>query len=42
MSKLKYYLKDEKKIYTLKEKIDKEITKDAHYKYIKIHDAELK
>lgn len=44
MSKLKFYIKDKKKIYTLKEKIPNsdENTKDAHYKYIKIRDAELK
>ena len=31
--KLKYYLKDKKKIYTLKTEVDKKPTKDAHYKF---------
>ncbi len=34
--KLRYYIKDNKKIYTLKEKIDDIQTKKAHYKFIKI------
>ena len=34
--KLKYYMKDNKKIYTLKEVINNEPVKDAHYKFIKI------
>jgi len=36
MSKLKYYTENGEKKYTLKKEIDKEQTKDAHYKYIKI------
>jgi rRNA maturation protein Nop10 len=38
MSKLKYFLKNNKKIYTLKEEVPetKEKTKDAHYKFIRI------
>jgi len=34
--KLRYYIKNNKKIYTLKEKIGGEETKSAHYKFIKI------
>ena len=34
--KLKYYVKNKKKIYTLKES---EKTRDAHYKFIKVRDA---
>jgi hypothetical protein len=38
--KLKFYINSEnKKVYTLKEEINKEITKDAHYKFLKIRDA---
>jgi hypothetical protein len=37
--KLKYYLKNNKKIYTLKDEVDSTITKDAHYKFIKIRDV---
>ena len=42
MAKLKYYLKDKKKIYTLKEKIPNsdEKTKDAHYKFIHLRDED--
>jgi len=38
--KLKFFLneKGEKK-YTLKEEIDRQKTKDAHYKFLKIRDA---
>ncbi|MDP1695422.1 MAG: hypothetical protein Q8L29_00740 [archaeon] len=36
MTKLRYHLKDGKKIYTLKESVDDVQTKDAHYKFIKI------
>ena len=32
--KLKFYIKDNKKIYTLKDFVDGKSTKDAHYKYI--------
>jgi len=35
-SKLRFYKKNNKKIYTLKEEINNEKTKDAHYKFIKI------
>jgi len=34
--KLKFFIKDNKKIYTLKETIENNKTKDAHYKFIKI------
>jgi len=34
--KLRYYIKDKKKIYTLKDKIDGKQTEDAHYKFVKI------
>jgi len=37
--KLKFYIKNGKKIYTLKQKVDDQITKPAHYKFIKIKDA---
>jgi hypothetical protein len=33
---LKYYLKDNKKIYTLKKEVNSKPTKPAHYKFIKI------
>jgi len=34
--KLKYYEKNEKKIYTLKEEVEGNKTQEAHYKFIKI------
>ena len=34
--KLKYYLKDNKKVYTLKNNLSNTQTKDAHYKFVKI------
>jgi len=35
--KLKFYTnKEKKKIYTLKDKINNQVTNDAHYKFIKI------
>ncbi len=35
--KLRYFInKDNEKVYTLKEKIKKEQTKDAHYKFLQI------
>lgn len=38
--KLKFFLNNEgKKQYTLKEKINEKLTKDAHYKFVKIRDA---
>lgn len=37
--KLKYFLKNNKKIYTLCEERENQKTKDAHYKFIKIRDA---
>lgn len=37
--KLKYYLEDNKKVYTLKNKVNNIETKDAHYKFIKIRDV---
>ena len=38
--KLRYYLnKESKKIYTLKEELDNQPTKEAHYKFLKLRDA---
>lgn len=37
--KLKYYLKNKTKIYTLKQKIKSSLTKSAHYKFVKIPNA---
>jgi hypothetical protein len=38
--KLRFFINSEnKKKYTLKEEVNKEKTKDAHYKFIKIRDA---
>jgi hypothetical protein len=34
--KLKFYVKEDRKVYTLKDKINNEPTKDAHYKHIKL------
>ncbi len=34
--KLKYYIKDNKKVYTLKDFVDGKPTKDAHYKFVRI------
>ncbi|MEK6875165.1 MAG: hypothetical protein AABX30_00615 [Nanoarchaeota archaeon] len=34
MSRLKYYIRENKKTYTLKEKINDVPTKDAHYKFV--------
>ena len=34
--KLKYYIKNNKKIYTLKAVIDGNSTKDAHYKFLNL------
>ncbi len=39
MKKLRVYIKNEKKIYTLKDKINNSPTSEAHYKFIKIKDA---
>jgi len=40
MAKLKFFINsDGKKQYTLKEKVEGQKTKDAHYKFVKIHDA---
>ncbi len=36
MSNLKYYKEENKKIYTLKSEHNKEPTKDAHYKFVRI------
>lgn len=36
---LKYYIKDNKKIYTIKGNIEGKQTQDAHYKFIKFKDA---
>ena len=35
-SKLRYHKKENKKTYTLKQKVNSEETKPAHYKFIKI------
>ncbi|MEK6878335.1 MAG: hypothetical protein AABY22_01935 [Nanoarchaeota archaeon] len=40
--KLKFYIKDNKKIYTLKQTIDGKETKDAHYKFLKFKDVSNK
>ncbi len=38
--RLKFFLKEKEKVYTLKEKgQDGNPTKDAHYKFLKIRDA---
>ncbi len=37
--KLKYYIENNKKIYTLKQDHKGKPTLDAHYKFIKIRDA---
>lgn len=37
--KLKYYNQSNKKIYTLKDSVNGQPTKPAHYKFIKIKDA---
>ena len=34
--KLRYYKKDDKKIYTMKKEVDDKKTEDAHYKFVKI------
>jgi hypothetical protein len=39
MSKLKFFIKDKIKVYTLKDSINNIPTKDAHYKYLKLRDA---
>ncbi len=39
MTKLKYYIKGSKKIYTLKEQVDNVKTQDAHYKFLKLRDV---
>ncbi len=40
--KLKYYIEERKKIYTLKDKIDNTKTNEAHYKFIKLKDVKEK
>lgn len=37
--KLKYSLKNNKKVYTLKDSIDNKPSKDAHYKFLKVRNA---
>lgn len=37
--KLKFYKKEGKKVYTMKETIKDQKTQDAHYKYIKIRSS---
>ena len=38
--KLKFYINSEgKKTYTLKQEINEQKTKDAHYKFVKVRDA---
>lgn len=40
--KLKFYISEKgEKVYTLKEKIKSVLTKDAHYKFIKIKPQEI-
>jgi len=39
MKKLRFYLKDNKKIYTLKKNTNDSPTQEAHYKFIKIRNA---
>jgi len=34
--KLKFYIKENKKVYTLKSRVSNKETKPAHYKFIKI------
>ena len=36
---LKFYIKDNKKIYTLKDSMEGKKTIDAHYKFIKYQDV---
>jgi len=36
--KLKFYKKEGKKIYTMKEEVKGKKTNDAHYKFVKIKD----
>lgn len=38
-SKLKFYIEEGKKIYTLKKEVEGKVTKEAHYKFLKIKDA---
>jgi hypothetical protein len=38
-SKLRFFVEDKKKTYTLKESVDGKPTQDAHYKFLKIKDA---
>ena len=40
--KLKYYIEDNKKVYTLKDKIDNKQTIDAHYKFVKVRSVKDK
>ena len=37
--KLRYYIKNNEKIYTLKAESNSQPTKDAHYNFIKIRDT---
>ena len=37
--KLKFFIKNNKKTYTLKDKVNNTPTKPAHYKFIKVRDA---
>lgn len=39
---LKFYTKDNKKVYTLKSEINGKKTEDAHYKFIKFKDVNEK
>lgn len=38
--KIKYYIENNKKVYTLKQEHNGKPTQDAHYKFIKIKTAE--
>jgi hypothetical protein len=38
-SRLRFFVKDNNKTYTLKESVDGKPTQDAHYKFIKIKNA---
>jgi hypothetical protein len=37
---LKFYIKDKKKIYTLKESINNKKTEEAHYKFLKFKECQ--
>lgn len=37
--KLKFFTKNNEKIYTMKDEVNGEKTKSAHYKFVKVRDA---